>query len=121
MCDFLSRYGSNVQKSQATYAQIAAEFNKRRASELTPDRLLVSLVQERSTGAQEPTPAEFEDVEVAAAFQSVSEGTTSMALKLSDRGSNSTLGQSSASGQLNLMPDPNNLRAASALPGKFYA
>lgn len=131
MCDFLARCGDNMTRAQATYARIASEFNQRRASELTPDLLLVRLVKERGTGTKEPPQAEFEDVEVAAAFQGIEEASRVEGIvdveSLKDvtrsggASSSGTTGQSSTPNQSHLASaELGSLRAASALPGKFY-
>uniref|UniRef100_A0A5K3EVQ3 MuHD domain-containing protein n=1 Tax=Mesocestoides corti TaxID=53468 RepID=A0A5K3EVQ3_MESCO len=117
MCEFLTRLGENVSKAHSAFVVLASDFNQRRVTELTPDNLLMSLVAERGTGNQEPLPAEFEDVEVAAAFHNANEGDSDNAqLKRTPFGSTAMAAPSSTPGPLHLTLGTNNLRAASALP-----
>lgn len=67
MCEFLGRYESTWKLLATSLVKISENFNDHLVN-LTPQSLVDAFVIERGTGKQEPLPAAFEDVEVAAAF-----------------------------------------------------
>ncbi|VDM31917.1 unnamed protein product [Hydatigera taeniaeformis] len=111
MCEFFGRFSEALVQSRSTDLSLATDFNQRRSLELTPNRLLLNMIEERGTGCQEPLPAEFEDVEVAAAFPSTTD--ESRVGGSNDAGPTS---KSSTPCPSHLLPGSNSLRAASALP-----
>nr|CDS23229.1 FCH domain only protein 2 [Echinococcus granulosus] len=111
MCEFFGRFSEALVQSRSADLSLATDFNQQRSLELTPNHLLFNMIEERGTGCLEPLPAEFEDVEVAAAFPN----TTAEAGGggIIDAGLTS---QSSTPCPSCLTSDLNSLRAASALP-----
>ncbi|CDS43245.1 FCH domain only protein 2 [Echinococcus multilocularis] len=111
MCEFFGRFAEALVQSRSADLSLATDFNQQRSLELTPNHLLFNMIEERGTGCLEPLPAEFEDVEVAAAFPN----TTAEAGGggIIDAGLTS---QSSTPCPSYLTSDLNSLRAASALP-----
>ncbi|KAL5964086.1 F-BAR domain only protein 2 [Taenia solium] len=111
MCEFFGRFAEALVQSRSTDLSLVTDFNQQRSLVLTSNRLLFNMIEERGTGCLEPLPAEFEDVEVAAAFPNTTD-------EAGCGGSVDTglASQSFTSCPLHLLPDPNSLRAASALP-----
>lgn len=107
MCEFFGRFVEALVRSRSAHLSLATEFNQRRNLELNAESLLLNMVEERGTGQQEPLPAEFEDVEVAAAFLDAP----------TELPSSPTTSQSTTPCPAHLTSDSNGLRAASALPG----
>ncbi|VDK24182.1 unnamed protein product [Taenia asiatica] len=111
MCEFFGRFAEALVQSRSTDLSLVTDFNQQRSLVLTPNRLLFNIIEERGTGCLEPLPAEFEDVEVAAAFPNTTDeagcgGSVDAGLA----------SQSFTSHPLHILPNPNSLRAASALP-----
>lgn len=121
MCEFFGRFAEALVQSRSTDLSLVTDFNKQRSSELTPNRFLFNMIEERGTGRLEPLPAEFEDVEVAAAFPNTTDD-----VGCDGNVDTGLLSQPSSPRPLHLLSDSNSLRAASALPGQlalpcFYA
>ncbi|KAM7535221.1 hypothetical protein Aperf_G00000103368 [Anoplocephala perfoliata] len=108
MCEFFGGFVETIVQLHRAHLSLFTEFNQRRVDEVTPKSLLLNMVEERGTGEKEPPPAEFEDVEVAAAFNNSDEP--------SGGGGGSLASQSSTPCPSHLASDSSSLRAASALP-----
>nr|CDS30638.1 FCH domain only protein 2 [Hymenolepis microstoma] len=109
MCEFFGRFVEILVRSRSAQVTLAKEFNQRQLVEVTPKNLLLNMVEERGTGSKEPPPAEFEDVEVAAAFNN------DLPRVVSESGG-VTSKSSTPCPPTHLTSDSNSLRAASALP-----
>lgn len=114
MCGFFGSFVEAIVQLHRAHLSLFTEFNQRRVAEITPKSLLLNMVEERGTGEKEPPPAEFEDVEVAAAFNNSDEPSGG------GGGGGSLASQSSTPCPSHLASDSSNLRAASALPGASY-
>lgn len=109
VCEFFSRFVEALVRSHSAHLSLATEFNQRRNLDLNANNLLLNMVEERGTGQKEPPPAEFEDVEVAAAFLDAN----------NDPPPGVAASQSSTPCSSHLTSGSNGLRAASALPGCY--
>ncbi|VUZ48434.1 unnamed protein product [Hymenolepis diminuta] len=110
MCEFFGRFVETLVQSQSAQLALVKEFNQCQLTEVTPKSLLLNMVEERGTGSKEPPPAEFEDVEVAAAFNN-----EHLSAVVGESGSAASQ-SSTPCPPTHLTPDSNSLRAASALP-----
>ncbi|KAM3188542.1 hypothetical protein ACTXT7_000096 [Hymenolepis weldensis] len=113
MCEFFGRFVETLVQSRSAQLALVKEFNQRQLTEVTPKSLLLNMVEERGTGSKEPPPAEFEDVEVAAAFNN-----ELLSAVVGESGSVASQ-SSTPCPPTHLTSDSNSLRAASALPAEY--